>query len=161
MKSIFLIIIYLLKIFIIFNLVPKKKSLTPLLKIREQKNQFVLIYNYLSITLVILFCFLFFVFVFLFFFFIFHNILCWYHTKISHQLRIQSFQNYINVKCHCHPLGHSLSHVIVSYRYFNSEFYIEGVCSDIPLVRLVQKGLFNFGKEKRHDILVNNSRDAH
>ena len=50
---------------------------------------------------------------------------------------------------------------IVSYRYFNSEFYIEGVCSDIPLVRLVQKGLFNFGKEKRHDILVNNLRDAH
>lgn len=113
-------------------------------------NQFVLIYNYLSITQLILF-----------FFFLFIYFLCCYHTKISHWLRISSFQNYINVKCHFHPLGHSLSHKIVSYRYCSSEFYIEGVCSDLPLVRLVQKGLFNFGKEKRHDILVNNSRDAH
>ena len=45
--------------------------------------------------------------------------------------------------------------------YFNSEIYIEGVRRDLPLVRLVQKSLFNFGKEKRHDILVNNSREMH
>ena len=54
-----------------------------------------------------------------------------------------------------------MSHIIVSYRYFNSDFYIEGVYSDLLLVRLVPESLFNLGKEERQDILVNNKRDAH
>ena len=53
-----------------------------------------------------------------------------------------------------------MSNIIVSYLNFNSDFFI-GVCSDLPLVRLVQESLFSFGKEKRQDVLVNNTRDAH
>ena len=56
-------------------------------------------------------------------------------------------------------IGHSLSNIIVSYLSFNSDFFI-GVCSDLPLVRLVQESLFSFGKEKRQDVLVNNTRDG-